>query len=80
VIAATKNLKHQTGALGKPYGAGFAPKRIISLKVGTSIAPRMTLRSSRARRQGSVSAHALPGEARAPAHVVAGGAGPGQDA
>ena len=43
LIAATKNLKHQT-ALSVAYGAGLRASEVISLKVGDVDSTRMTLR------------------------------------
>ncbi len=43
LIAATKNLKHQT-ALSVAYGAGLRANEVISLKVGDIDSTRMTLR------------------------------------
>ena len=43
LIAATKNLKHQT-ALSVAYGAGLRANEVISLKVGDVDSTRMTLR------------------------------------
>jgi integrase/recombinase XerD len=43
LIAATKNLKHQT-ALSIAYGAGLRASEVISLKVGDVDSTRMTLR------------------------------------
>ena len=43
LIAATKNLKHQT-ALSIAYGAGLRASEVISLKVGDIDSTRMTLR------------------------------------
>jgi site-specific recombinase XerD len=43
LIAATKNLKHQT-ALSIAYGAGLRANEVISLKVGDVDSTRMTLR------------------------------------
>src|ERR1700736_5430747 len=43
LIAATKNLKHQT-ALSVAYGAGLRASEVISLKVGDIDSTRMTLR------------------------------------
>ena len=78
LIAAARNLKHQT-ALSVAYGAGLRAGEVIALKVGDVDSERMTLRVEQGQgRQGPLR-HALAGIAGAAAHLVARGARPRQD-
>src|SRR5271156_5150616 len=56
LIAATKNLKHQT-ALSVAYGAGLRASEVISLKVGDVDSSRMTLRIQQGTMQASLASH-----------------------
>ena len=79
LIAATRNLKHQT-ALSVAYGAGLRASEVIGAEGRRRRQPAHDA-AHRAGQgpQGSLR-HAPAGAARTAAHLVAGGPGPGQDA
>ena len=79
LIAATRNLKHQT-ALSVAYGAGLRASEVIALKVGDVDSQRMTLRIEQGKGRKDRYGHASADAARAPTHLVAGGPCPRQDA
>ena len=79
LIAATRNLKHQT-ALSVAYGAGLRASEVVGAE-GRRHRQSAHDAAHRAGQgaQGSLR-HAAAGAARAPAYLVAGGPGAGQDA
>jgi site-specific recombinase XerC len=79
LLAATRNLKHET-ALSVAYGAGLRASAVTGLKVG-DVGQSAHDPAHRAGEgaQGSLR-HAAAAATRAPAHLVAGGPGAGQDA
>jgi integrase/recombinase XerD len=79
LIAAARNLKHQI-ALSVAYGAGLRASEVVSLKISDVDSQRMTLRIQQAKGRKDRYAMLSPPDARAAAHLVPRGPGPGQDA